>query len=471
MAGDPTRPTRVAAPNAESSAGPLPGHTAPASAGTTPPAGPLGTLSADSRLGPYRVVRQLGRGGMGAVYLAEDVRLRRLVALKVLAPGWAADPSAKDRFLREARAAAAVRHDHVVTIYEVGQEADTPFIAMELLRGATLDSYLAAKGPPEPGQALRIGREVAEGLAAAHAKGLVHRDVKPANVWLEAPAGRVKLLDFGLAQADRTDARLTAPGVVVGTPAYMAPEQARGERVDGRSDLFGLGGVLYTLCTGRPPFAGPTTMAVLTALATDRPTPAQALNPDVPPGMSSLIDRLLQKLPEDRSAFAADVARELRALERSLMATAPMSILPAPGPEGAGDPGSAGRTAEPAREGRRGGAAGTRWRRASVWLAGALALATVGAVAVNSLTGPGATPAPRPGPADNGAGVKKAPDWDGYPPPPPPKHHPPPPPPKYGPPPKFGPPPAKDDFPPPKYGPPPKYRPPPPKDGDPPFPA
>jgi serine/threonine protein kinase len=398
---------------------------------------------------------------MGVVYLAEDQRLRRLVALKVLAPGWAADPTSSDRFLREARAAAAVRHEHVVTIYEVGQEGNTPFIAMELLRGATLERYVASKGPPTPAQTLRIGREVAEGLAAAHSQGVVHRDVKPANVWLQAPAGHVKLLDFGLAQADKTDPRLTAPGVVVGTPAYMAPEQARGERVDGRSDLFGLGAVLYMLCTGRPPFSGQTTMAVLSALAADRPTPARACNPNVPPGLSRLIDQLLEKRPEDRPASAAEVARELRGLERSLLATAPFSIESGPAAKGA-ERDSTEQMAEPAREGRFRGTAGVGRRRVAIILGGALVLAAVAAMAIGALTGSDVPKAIRPG-ADNGPEFKKAPDWDEYPPPPP----------KHGPPPhpkdefrKHGPPPPREDFPPPKYGPPRKEGMPPPRPKD-----
>src|SRR5262249_36664583 len=181
------------------------------------------------RLAGFRVLRRLGRGGMGIIFLAEDSGLRRPVALKVLGPDLARRPEAAERFLREARAAAALRHDHVVTIYQVG-EADTPagrvpFLAMELLEGASLEATLAER-PPALAEAIRIGREVAEGLAVAHESGLIHRDVKPDNIWLEAPRGRVKLLDFGLARAVQCETQLTARGVVVGTPAYMAPEQA-----------------------------------------------------------------------------------------------------------------------------------------------------------------------------------------------------------------------------------------------------
>src|SRR5215207_9227721 len=228
-------------------------------------AGEVGTL------GPYRLVKELGKGGMGAVYLAVDTRLGRKLALKVMLPEFAADHDAKERFLREARAAAQVSHDNVVTVYEADEREGVPYIAMQFLRGYPLDQFLKDKGAPALAHVIRIVRETALGLSAAHAIGLVHRDIKPANLWLEAPNGRVKVLDFGLAKPIGTDAELTKSGAVVGTPAYMSPEQARGEKVDRRTDLFSLGAVLYRLCTGRPPFNGPNAMAVLTALATQEP--------------------------------------------------------------------------------------------------------------------------------------------------------------------------------------------------------
>jgi eukaryotic-like serine/threonine-protein kinase len=268
------------------------------------------------RLGHYRVLKKLGRGGMGQVLLAEDTQLLRRVALKVMLPIFAADASAKDRFLREARAAAAVHHDHVVTIYQVGEENDVPFIAMQHLHGLPLDVYLRKVGDPGLPHALRIGREIAEGLAAAHAQGLIHRDIKPANIWLEAPAGRVKLLDFGLARQANTNVDLTGPGAPVGTPAYMSPEQARGERVDARADLFSLGCVLYRLCSGHPPFRGKTLTAVLTSLAVDNPPPVRKLNPAVPPALGTLIGRLLAKDPAARPQTAREVVQALRDIER-----------------------------------------------------------------------------------------------------------------------------------------------------------
>jgi hypothetical protein len=259
------------------------------------------------------------------VYRAEDVALRRHVALKVLRPGFARRPDAAARFLQEARAAAALRHDHVVTIHQVG-EADTPagrvpFLAMELLEGASLESTLARRAV-SPAEAVRIGREVAEGLAAAHAAGLIHRDIKPDNIWLEGARGRVKLLDFGLARAVTSDARLTAHGEIVGTPAYMAPEQAAGRPLDGRTDLFSLGCVLYRLCADRLPFPGPDVMTTLSALATHEPAPLREVNPAVPPALAELIHRLLAKAPVDRPASAHAVASALREMEEQFTAPA-----------------------------------------------------------------------------------------------------------------------------------------------------
>ncbi len=243
------------------------------------------------RLGSYRVLKVLGSGGMGVVFQAEDVQLRRLVALKVMRPDVVGKAGARERFLREARAAAGLTHDHIVAIYQVGEENGVPFIAMQWLRGRSLEERLKQGGPVSIGEALRLGRQIALGLSAAHAAGLIHRDIKLDNLWLEARPNepealateeRVKILDFGLARPVEDDAHLTGSGTIVGTPSYLAPEQARGERVDDRCDLFSLGVVLYRLCTGQLPFQGDTTMAVLTALATESPRPACEVNPAVP---------------------------------------------------------------------------------------------------------------------------------------------------------------------------------------------
>jgi serine/threonine protein kinase len=310
---------------------------------------PTRRISTDvpEQLGPFRLLKPLGSGGMGIVYLAEDTKLGRRAAVKIMKPEAASDVNAKERFLREAQATAVVRNDHVVTVYQVGEDDGVPYIAMELLKGKSLETFLETEPKPSIGSVARLGREIAEGLAAAHAKGLVHRDIKPANIWLEAPAGRVKLLDFGLARPavpEPGQEKLTQAGYVLGTPAFMSPEQARGKPLDGRTDLFSLGSVLFLLCTGQRPFDGEGVTGVLTALAVDKPKRVDQLNPSVPPALVELIDRLLAKDPKDRFQSALDVVRELRAIERGKTAapstvaareveptppTAPVSIIPA----------------------------------------------------------------------------------------------------------------------------------------------
>ncbi len=272
------------------------------------------------RLGGYRILQELGRGGMGVVYKAEDPRLKRLVAIKVMLPRSAADDSARRRFLREAQAMAAVHHDHVVAIYQVDEDNGVPFLAMEFLQGMPLGQWMKSDPKPNLAQILRIGREIAEGLAAAHARGLIHRDVKPGNIWLDSDhKDRVKILDFGLARLENEEGNLTRTGVVVGTPAYMSPEQAGGEKVDARTDLFSLGCVLYRLCAGAMPFAGDTTMALLAGLALSHPKPVGDLNPDVPPALADLVMRLLAKKPADRPASAQEVVEALQAVERPFL--------------------------------------------------------------------------------------------------------------------------------------------------------
>ncbi|WP_020472736.1 serine/threonine-protein kinase [Zavarzinella formosa] len=279
-------------------------------------------------LGRYRVLKQLGAGGMGAVFLGFDEALERKVALKVMLPHHAARPTAKERFKREAKAAAKVKSDHVINLYEVDEAGGVAFISMEYLQGQPLDEFLKKNGNPTIAQILRIGREVATGLADAHALGLVHRDIKPANLWLEAPKGRVKILDFGLARQQADTTQLTQSGAVVGTPAYMSPEQARGKPLDGRSDLFSLGGVLYRLCTGRLPFAGNNQMEVLTRLAMDDPTPVRSLNSSVPEPLARIVEKLLAKNPGDRYASADDVVRAIGAIESTASGTSLRSAAP-----------------------------------------------------------------------------------------------------------------------------------------------
>jgi len=271
-------------------------------------------------LAQYRVLELCGEGGMGYVFKAEDTQLQRLVALKVMKPDRTDDLPSRTRFLREARATAAIKHDHIVTIYQVGQDRDACFLAMEWLEGKSLERWLRAGNRPTAAQVLRVGREIAAGLAAAHARGLIHRDVKPGNIWLEMPTGRIKLLDFGLVRALNEDIRLTQYGIIVGTPAYMSPEQARGEPVDHRSDLFSLGCVLYELCGGQLPFKGENTMATLLAVTLREPPPLREVNPDLSPALTDLVHQLLAKRPEDRPSTAQAVVEVLRGLERELLA-------------------------------------------------------------------------------------------------------------------------------------------------------
>ena len=268
------------------------------------------------RLGGYRILKILGAGGMGVVYQAEDVALKRLVALKAMLPALAASASNRARFLREARAVAALEHENVVAVYQVGEDRSVPFLAMQFLKGETLEDRVRRDGRLPPAEVLRIGRETAAGLAAAHARGMVHRDIKPANLWLEGERGKVKVLDFGLARAAGGDSQLTQQGAIIGTPAYMAPEQGSGKAVDGRCDLFSLGCVLYRLCTGQLPFRGADTIATLLAVATVQPPPPRKLNAAVPAALSRLVMRLLEKKAADRPTSATAVVEELEAIER-----------------------------------------------------------------------------------------------------------------------------------------------------------
>src|SRR5262245_19144559 len=236
------------------------------------------------RIGPYEVTDLLGQGGMGLILKATDPALNRVVAIKVLAPQLAASGAARKRFAREARAAAAVVHEHVVAIYTVDADprSGLPYLVMPYLAGRSLQERIDQNGPLETKEVLRIGMQAALGLAAAHAQGLVHRDIKPSNILLENGVELVKLTDFGLARAV-DDARITQSGVVPGTPQYMSPEQARDGTIDHRADLFSLGSVLYAMCTGHPPFRAETALAVLRRVTDERPRPVREVNPEVPP--------------------------------------------------------------------------------------------------------------------------------------------------------------------------------------------
>jgi eukaryotic-like serine/threonine-protein kinase len=281
------------------------------------------------RLGPYRILQVLGMGGMGVVFKAQDSRLVRFVAVKAMLPWVAEKASAKNRFLREARAAAALKHDHVVGIFDVGEERGVPYLAMEYLDGESLEDCLKREGRLPIGDALRIGREIADGLGAAHELGLIHRDIKPANVWLEKRSirrkdgqsdssirstARVKILDFGLARGAE-DASITQTGAVLGTPAYMSLEQAQGEQVDARCDLYSLGVVLYRMVTGKLPFGGSNLFTVLAAMVTGTLIEPSKLNPNVPAKLNDLIVRLLSKNADKRPASASEVYAALSGIE------------------------------------------------------------------------------------------------------------------------------------------------------------
>jgi eukaryotic-like serine/threonine-protein kinase len=273
------------------------------------------------RLAQFDVMRVIGQGGMGVVVEAFDSRLRRNVALKVLSPELAEDEVARQRFCREARAAASITHENVVAVHQVEKASDDspPYLVMQLVSGETLEQRLARVKQLPLREIVRIGMQAAHGLAAAHAQGLIHRDIKPGNILLEPPSDRVKLTDFGLARlAD--DVKLTRTGFVSGTPMYMAPEQALGGEADARSDLFSLGAVLYEMCAGQPPFAGNSAPVILKAIADAKHKPLRELNPSAPEWLSFTIDRLLAKKPADRIQSAAHLA-ELFEFEWALMKT------------------------------------------------------------------------------------------------------------------------------------------------------
>jgi serine/threonine protein kinase len=259
------------------------------------------------RLGHYEILEVLGTGGFGIVTKARDAKLDRIVAVKTLARSLASSPTARRRFVREAKAAAAVKHENVVGIYHVSDDGPVPYLVMECVSGVSLEEKLQEAGMLDLPAILRIGMQVASGLAAAHQQGLVHRDVKPGNILLENGVERVKITDFGLARA-ANDAAVTRTGDVAGTPQYMSPEQARGDAVDARSDLFSLGSVLYAMCTGRSPFRAETTIAALRRVCDDTPRPIRETNPEIPAWLVEIIDRLLAKKPDERFQTAAEVA-------------------------------------------------------------------------------------------------------------------------------------------------------------------
>jgi serine/threonine protein kinase len=293
---------------------------------------PLGFLAPSARpdslgrIGHYEVLQVLGQGGFGIVLRAFDEVLQRVVAVKVLSPQMAATSPARKRFIREARTSAQVRHENVVRVYEVGEEP-LPYLVMEFIPGETLQQRLDRVGPVEPAEVVRVGRQIADGLAAAHVTDLIHRDIKPGNILLEGGTQKVKLTDFGLARA-ADDASISQSGIIAGTPMYMAPEQAKGEKLDQRADLFSLGSVLYQMAAGRPPFRANTTVAVLKRVAEDTPRDIREITPETPQWLCDIISRLHAKDPDDRFQSAREVADLLADCEDRLRANARPRDLP-----------------------------------------------------------------------------------------------------------------------------------------------
>src|SRR5437870_2433965 len=279
----------------------------------------------------YRILRQLGKGGMGVVYEAEDTKLGRRVALQFLPQDTHRDPQALERFLREARTASALNHPGICIIHAIEEHAGRSFIAMELLEGQTLDKLIPLGSLPIP-RTIDIGIQLADALDAAHKKGIIHRDIKPSNIFVTERSA-VKILDFGLAKllpehhanfggettlGDPETLLLTSPGTAVGTISYMSPEQARGEELDPRSDLFSLGGVLYQLTTGKLPFPGTTSAVVFDNILHNAPVAPVALNPGVPAELERILNKALEKDRDVRYQVAAEMRADLKRLQREL---------------------------------------------------------------------------------------------------------------------------------------------------------
>jgi serine/threonine protein kinase len=285
-------------------------------------------LALGSQLGPYRIEAPVGSGGMGEVFLAHDTRLRRTVAIKVLRPESIADPSRKSRFLQEARAASALNHPNIVTLFDISSDSGTDFLVLEYVPGKTLNDLITPAGLPIS-EILLYSVQAAGALAAAHSAGIIHRDIKPANIMV-TPQSQVKILDFGVAKLaertidgaeDETHTQCTVPGVIVGTVSYMSPEQTRGDSVDARSDIFSLGCVLYQAATGRLPFQGPSALSIMHEIATANPPAPSSIRSNLPTEFDRIICRALAKDKEQRYGSATEFADALQAFQQELAGT------------------------------------------------------------------------------------------------------------------------------------------------------
>jgi len=277
-----------------------------------------------TRLGPYEIRGTIGAGGMGVVYLAWDARLHRSVAVKTLHPAFAVDAVARERFLREARAAAAVSHPNVTQIHDIGEDEGRPYFAMEYLEGQSVQELLDERGSIAPDLAVSIARQAAAGLKAAAERGIVHRDVKPSNLFL-AKDGTLKVTDFGLAKQLLADSKLTSDGQFFGTPNYISPEQAGGGRADARSDIYSLGATLYEMVSGRPPFLGDSPVSVVMQHLRDPVPPVRQSNPAVPVPVATLIHKMLSKSPSARPQDYDDLIRHLDRTATTI--SAPAAII------------------------------------------------------------------------------------------------------------------------------------------------
>ena len=331
----------------------------------TPPTGsPLPTQVAER----YRLDRSLGNGGMGEVFEATDLTLHRSVAVKLMSPSLVQDEPARARFLREARALAQVNSPNVVAVYDAGEDAERPYLVMELVEGTTLELELRRSGRIEPARAVAIAMGIAAGLAAAHERGIVHRDVKPSNVFL-TPSDDAKIGDFGIARLERPDATLTLAGQAFGSPPYMSPEQAMGGKVDARADLYSLGCVLFQMLTGSPPFSGDDAVSLAYQHVHATPLRVDVLDPEVPAELGALVAGLMAKDPDDRPGSAEEVRRALGSLPIAHEGPVTTAVVPAT-------------TAVLPRRAQELGRRRKPWWPAAAWMAGALALLAIGTAAL-----------------------------------------------------------------------------------------